>query len=99
MDVDAFLEIFNTLYAVDLTGGDAATAAAAAGPMNASKKTNLPTATSSLPPGAAAEAGRGSREGRCQGSWEGEGCGGRRETNAPYDLELSWLPPRCSEQA
>lgn len=75
MDVDAFLQVFNTLYAVDLTGG---AAAAAAGPKQANKKISRP-ASPSPSAGAAADcvAGSGSREGRCQGSWEGEGCGGR----------------------
>lgn len=76
MDVDAFLEVFNTLYAVDLTGG--AAAAAAAGQMQATKKISR-AASPSPSAGTAADCvtGSGSREGRCQGSWEGEGCGGR----------------------
>ncbi|CAN0036785.1 unnamed protein product, partial [Ectocarpus sp. 13 AM-2016] len=44
-----------------------------------SNGTNGPAPRPSTAPGAASElaAGAGSREGRCQGSWEGEGCGGR----------------------
>lgn len=67
MEVDAFLEVFNTLYAVDLTGG------AAAGPkagMRANPGSKA-SASSSL------RANDGSKEGYCQGSWGGEGCGGR----------------------
>jgi len=75
MDIDAFLEVFNTLYAVDLTGG---AATAAGGLMQATKKISRPASpTPSTCAAADIVTGSGSREGRCQGSWEGEGCGGR----------------------
>lgn len=67
MEVDAFLEVFNTLYAVDLTGG------AAAEPQAAKRANPSSKASASSP----SHAGVGSREGYCQGLWEGEGCGGR----------------------
>eukprot|EP00752_Nemacystus_decipiens_P009768 g8724.t1 len=69
MEIDAFLEVFNTLYAVDLTGGAAAAGQEAA--KRASPSSSKASASSSL------HAGAGSKEGYCQGSWEGEGCGGR----------------------
>ena len=80
MEVDAFLEVFNTLYAVDLTGGDAAASAAAGGERaKAAKSANLGSSSSraSSSSSSSLHAGAGSREGYCQGSWEGEGCGGR----------------------
>eukprot|EP00903_Cladosiphon_okamuranus_P013365 g12456.t1 len=71
MEMDAFLEVFNTLYAVDLTGG----AAAATGSQGAKRADPGSRALGCSSPHAGALAG--SREGYCQGSWEGEGCGGR----------------------
>ena len=63
MSFDAFLEIFNTLYSVDLVGGD----------HDLGKKSRSSLKKKKHPAGEAA----GSKEGRCEGSWGGEGCGGR----------------------
>lgn len=65
MDLDAFLEVFNTLYAVSLVGDVDADSL-----KGKAKKKNTPS------PAAQATV-FGSREGRCEGVWEKEGCGGR----------------------
>lgn len=84
MDVDAFLEVFNTLYGVDLTGGEPELSpeqAKKAKRLQTAKKKNTTASASSASSVFAAidesAPGAGSKEGRLQGSWEGEGCGGR----------------------
>lgn len=70
MDHDAFLEVFNTLYAVDMSGNNAEEFPLDRKATDKDKKGEKQ---------AGAEGGgvAGSREGRCEGSWGGEGCGGR----------------------
>ncbi|CAM9856392.1 unnamed protein product, partial [Scytosiphon promiscuus] len=76
MAVDAFLEVFNTLYAVDLTGGRAEISIeerekAKRRMLQQKQKDGGSTSDSAV--GASVTASAGSREDRCQGSWEGEG--------------------------
>lgn len=83
MEIDTFLKVFNTLYGVDLTGGETVLspeeAKKARQLQRGRKKSTTTSACSSSMPSAIDEGvpGAGSKEGRLQGSWEGEGCGGR----------------------
>lgn len=72
MHLDAFLEIFNTLYAVNVMGGVEVQPADATKKLEASESKKASTSA-----GAISHTAVSSREGRCEGSWEGEGCGGR----------------------
>lgn len=65
MDLDAFLEVFNTLYAVDLVGDAEEKSSTKTTQKEKSGSTGKATEVVAL------------REGYCEGSWEGEGCGGR----------------------
>lgn len=76
MDENAFLEVFNTLYAVDL-GPD--------GPEESVPRSHLArvqaiaagTQERAASLGARQLTDSGPRERRCEGSWDGEACGGR----------------------
>ena len=76
MSVDAFLEIFNTLYAVDGVGiGDQD--GEKSSPQQQQQKKKKKKKKKEGSGGASGEEPAGSREGRCEGSWGGDGCGGR----------------------
>lgn len=78
MDLDDFLEVFNTLYAVDLAGDvDGQT------PM-------IDYMVVSKEKGLGNKRVKKHREGRCEGSWNGGVCGGRCGDESMWcDAELS----------
>lgn len=75
MDEDAFLEVFNTLYAVDL-GTDTPRDSAVRG-INSRVSATEDKRAAVCKRATAQHAASDPQEGRCGGSWGGENCGGR----------------------